>query len=684
VQNPLLALKQQSNHLPSFSDIHPEHAAPALDQLLAHNRSRIAELLASGQPYTWETLSDPIEQLDNNLGKMWSIVSHLHAVMNTTAWRDVYHACLPKLSEYSTEMGQHEGLYQAYQSIAQSPEYEHLDIAQKKTIEHQLRDFRLSGVHLKQAEKQRYGEIQKELTSLSAHFENNVMDATQAWNKLITDNSLLAGLPEHTVEAARIAAEKQEKTGWLLTLDYPCYDAVMTYADQRELREEMYTAYVTRASDQGPHAGRWNNNKLIETIVALRQELAELLGFPTYAELSLVTKMAKNTEQVIDFLMDLAQRSHTHAQLEWNELTGFAQQLGLNTPLQAWDIGYYSEKLMQQRYQIIDEDIRPYFPMDQALSGLFQTVERLYQIHITERTDVNTWHPDVRFFEIFDSVDNNGTQKTLRGQFYLDPYARPHKRDGAWMDDYQQRYKMPDGTIQIPIAYLVCNFRPASADKPALLSHDEVITLFHEFGHGLQHLLTRIDYLSVAGMHGVAWDAVELPSQFMENWCWQEEALKFLSRHYITGKPLPHEWLQNMLAAKNFHSGLHINRQLLFALFDMRLHSEAISAQDLLNQLRSTLFVAPTPSFNHFQNSFTHVFGGGYAAGYYSYLWAEVLSCDAFSAFEENGIFDKKTGQAFLHTILEQGGSREPLDLFIEFRGREPNIQALLKHSGLL
>jgi oligopeptidase A len=676
MQNPLL----ESNHLPRFSDIRPEHAEPALDYLLAHNRIQIAELLANSQPYSWNTFIEPLEALDDRLNQMWSIVSHLHSVMNTSAWRDVYHACLPKLSEYSTEMGHHAGLYQAYQFIAQSPSHETLHTAQKKTIEQQLRDFRLSGVQLESTKKQRYGEIQKELTSLSAHFENNVMDATMAWNKLITDAKQLSGLPDHTITAARAAAEKQKHTeGWLLTLDYPCYDAVMTYGDHRALREEMYTAYATRASDQGPHAERWDNTPLIEKIITLRQELAELLGFQTYTELSLFSKMAKNTEQVIDFLMDLAKRSHSHAQVEWNELCAFAQQEGLEATLQAWDIGYYSEKLMHQRYQINEEDLRPYFPMDQALSGLFEVVKRLYNIHINERTDVNTWHPDVRFFEIYDA------QKTLRGQFYLDPYARSHKRDGAWMDDYRQRWRRLDGSVQIPIAYLVCNFRPASADTPALLSHDEVTTLFHEFGHGLQHLLTSIDCLSVSGIHGVAWDAVELPSQFMENWCWQEEALKFLSRHYLTGEPLPHEWLQNMLAAKNFHSGLHINRQLLFSLFDIRLHSENIKApQALLNELRSTLVIPPTPSFNRFQNSFTHVFGGGYAAGYYSYLWAEVLSCDAFSAFEENGIFDAKTGQAFLHTILEQGGSQEPLDLFIQFRGRKPDIQALLRQSGLI
>jgi oligopeptidase A len=677
MSNPLLELRG----LPPFSRIRPEHVEPAIDQLLAVARQRILELIEGNTRYTWENLVEPLEAIDDRINRAWSPVSHMNAVVNAEALREAYNACLPKLSEYSTEMGQNEGLYSAFRQIADGPEYATLDTAQKKIIDNALRDFRLSGIELDQAARDRYKTIMRELSRLTSTFSDHVLDATNAWHRHIEDERLLAGLPATALALARQTATRRQLDGWVLTLEFPSYHPVMTYADNRALREELYTAYVTRASDRGPDAGKWDNAAIMEEILALRHEAATLLGFANYAERSLATKMAESPKQVMDFLNDLAMRSRAAAEMELEEVRTFAREHHGMQNLQAWDIAYYSEKLRQRKYAISQEELKPYFPEPRVIDGMFSIVERLYGICIEQIDSVDTWHEDVRFYRIRDAAGE------LRGEFYLDLFARPHKRGGAWMDECISRRKTADG-LQIPVAYLTCNFSPPIGDDPALLTHDEVTTLFHEFGHGLHHMLTRVDYAGVSGISGVAWDAVELPSQFMENWCWEREALDLVASHYQTGETLPEPLYQRMRTARNFQSAMQMVRQLEFALFDFRLHLDYDPARgarvhEILEEVRNQVAVIRPPAFNRFENSFTHVFSGGYAAGYYSYKWAEVLSADAFSAFEETGIFDRDTGSKFLRSILEQGGSREPMELFIDFRGREPTIDALLRHSGL-
>ncbi len=675
--NPLLDFRG----LPRFTEIRPEHVEPALDAVLAQNRAERESLLAAGRHHTWDSFAQPMEDMDERLGRLWSPVSHLNAVMNSESLRAAYNRCLPKLSDYQTELGQDERVYRAYKAIAADPAFAAVSAAQKKIIEHTLRDLRLSGAELDPADKQRFKEIQQELSALASRFEENVLDATNGWELLVTDASDLAGLPESARSAARQAAEEEGKIGWKFSLHGPSYIAFMSYADQRELRRRMYEAYVTRASDQGPQAGRWDNGEVINRMLALRAEEAHLLGYPNYAALSLVTKMAKDTGEVMGFLRGLAARSRPTAQAELAELRAFAAAEYGVAGLEALDIMYYSEKLRERRYAFSDEDVRPYFPMPQVVAGMFGVVRRLYGLDITPAHNPQVWHPDVRFYEIRDA------RGEIRGRFYMDLYPRSGKRGGAWMDDCISRKRTPAG-VQVPVAYLVCNFTAPVGDNPALLTHDEVTTLFHEFGHGLHHMLTRVDYVGVSGINGVAWDAVELPSQFMENWCWERQALDALARHYRTGAQLPQELYTKMIAARNFQSGMQMVRQLEFALFDMRLHSDfdpgaGGSMQSLLDEVREEVAVLHPPAFSRFHNSFSHIFAGGYAAGYYSYKWAEVLSADAFSKFEENGIFDRRTGEEFLHNILEQGGAYEPMELFIRFRGREPKIDALLRHSGL-
>ena len=677
MSNPLLELRG----LPPFSSIRPEHVVPAMEQLLAEARLRVSELLESNAHYTWENLIEPLEAMDDRINRAWSPVSHMNAVVNSEALREVYNACLPRLSEYSTEMGQNESLYRAFRQIADGAEYVRLDTPQKKIIDNALRDFRLSGIELDQAARDRYKIIMQELSGLTAAFSDNVLDATNAWHKQIDDEGMLAGLPATAVALARQTATRRQLDGWVLTLEFPSYYPVMTYADNRTLREEIYTAYVTRASDQGPDAGKWDNAAIMEQILALRHEAANLLGFANYAERSLATKMAESTQQVMDFLNDLAMRTRAAAEMELEEVRTYAREQHGMKGLQPWDIAYYSEKLRQQKYTISQEELKPYFPEPRVVDGLFSIVERLYGITIEQIGDVDSWHEDVRFYRIHDAAGE------LRGEFFLDLFARPHKRGGAWMDECISRRKTSNG-LQIPVAYLICNFSPPIGDDPALLTHDEVTTLFHEFGHGLHHMLTRVDYAGVSGISGVAWDAVELPSQFMENWCWEREALDLIASHYQTGETLPEPLYQRMRMARNFQSAMQMVRQLEFALFDFRLHLEydpdrGARVHETLEQVREQVAVIRPPAFNRFENSFTHVFSGGYAAGYYSYKWAEVLSADAFSAFEETGIFDRDTGSKFLNSILEQGGSREPMELFVDFRGREPTIDALLRHSGL-
>ena len=673
--NPLLEL----DGLPRFSAIRAEQVEPALDQMLAQNRAALARLFANNTLYTWDGIVQPIEEMSERLNRLWSPVSHLNAVMNNEALRAAYNRCLPKLSAYSTELAQDERIYRAYKTVAASAEFAGLTQAQKKIIENGLRDFRLAGAELNDADKQRFKAIQQELSTLTNQFEENVLDATHAWELIVSDEQDLAGLPESARALAKQAAAG--KAGWKFTLDAPSYVPFMTYADNRALRRGMYTAYVTRASDQGPHAGRWDNSAILLLILKLRQESARLLGFANYAQRSLATKMATSEKQVMHFLRDLAGRSRPMAEKEMTELKEFARDRFDIGKLEAWDVAYYSEKLRQQRYAFSEEDLRPYLSERQVIQGMFEVVNRLYGLRIQELSGIDTWHPDVRFFEIRDSTNE------LRGQFYMDLFARAHKRGGAWMDECIVRKRTQIG-VQAPVAYLTCNFSAPVGDKPALFTHDEVTTLFHEFGHGLHHMLTKVDYPGVAGINGVAWDAVELPSQFMENWCWERKALDLIARHYETNASLPQDLYDKMIAAKNFQSGMQMVRQLEFALFDMRLHGEFDpegdkSVQQLLDEVRREVAVVMWPAFNRFQHSFTHIFAGGYAAGYYSYKWAEVLSADAFSKFEENGVFDRKTGMEFLHTILEQGGTREPMELFVSFRGRVPAIDALLRHSGL-
>jgi oligopeptidase A len=675
--NPLLDF----SGLPRFRDIRPEHVVPAIEWLLADNRARIAEVLEGGR-HDWDGLVQPLEDLSHRLARAWSPVAHLNAVVNTPELRDAYNACLPALSAYMTELGQSEPLYQAWRAVRESSEFDRLSVPQRKLIDNALRDFRLSGIELDETARLRYRDIVAELSLLTSRFEQNLLDATNAWTIRIEDPARLSGLPESVRSMAAQAAAQRGVDGWVFTLEFPSYLAVMTHADDRELRREVYEAYVTRASDEGPHAGRWDNGPLMERILALRHEQATLLGYRNYAEHSLATKMAASPEQVLGFLTDLAERSMPRAKRELAELEAFAREHHGLDRLEAWDLTYYGEKLRKHTYDISQEELRAWFPVPRVLGGMFEIVRRLYGITVRGRDDVETWHPDVRFFEI---IDEDGT---LRGQFYLDLFARSHKRGGAWMDECILRRNSPAGT-DVPVAYLVCNFSPPVGDGPSLLTHDEVVTLFHEFGHGLHHMLTRMDHPSVAGIQGVPWDAVELPSQFMENWCWQREAMALISGHHQTGERLPPDMFERMLAARNFQSGMKMLRQLEFALFDFRLHLEYEPERggriyELLDEVRRQVAVVHPPSFNRFPHSFSHIFAGGYAAGYYSYKWAEVLSSDAFSLFEEKGLFDAETGRRFLRTILEQGGSREPMELFIEFRGREPQIDALLRHSGIL
>jgi oligopeptidase A len=675
--NPLL----DSADLPPYAAIRPEHVEPAIDRLLADNRADIERLLATDTAYTWDSLIRPLEGLEDRLNKAWSPVNHLHSVLDSEALRAAYNACLPKLSAYSTELGQHEDLYRAYRQIADGAEYARLDPAQRKVIDDALRDFRLSGIALPPEQRARYKDIQQELAQLSAKFSENVLDATQAWTRHLTDEARLAGLPDSARALARQTAQQRGLDGWLLTLELPSYLPVLNYADDRELRREMYDAYCTRASDRGPNAGQWDNGPPMERILALRHELARLLGFRDYTEYSLATKMADSPDQVLAFLADLAGRARPQAQKELDELRDFARdQFGIGQ-LETWDIGYYSEKLRQHRYQLSQEELRPYFPITRVLPGLFAVAEKLFGMSIRPLDGVEVWHPDVRAHEIVDAAGHR------RGRFYLDLYARPHKRGGAWMDGCLARRLTDDGP-RLPAAYMVCNFTPPVGDDPALLTHNDVITLFHEFGHGLHHLLTTVNYLPVAGIHGVEWDAVELPSQFLENWCWSREALALLAGHYRTGEPLPEELYRRMLAAKHFQAGIFMVRQLEFGLFDFRLHREFDPARDgrvleVLDDVRRQVAVIVPPDYNRFANAFTHIFSGGYAAGYYSYKWAEVLSADAFSAFEENGIFDAATGERFQRSVLEVGGSRPALASFVEFRGREPEIEPLLRLSGI-
>ncbi len=673
---------QTLSPLPQFSKIQPEQVEAQLDEILQHNRQQLQKILAQSAPYTWENLLKPLEDMDDVLGQYWAPIRHLNSVANSEMWRAVYKNCLPKLSEYHVEIFQNTDLYKALSSLAASAEYQHLDTAQKKVIDHALRDFRLSGVHLEAAAKQRFADLDKQLSQQQTQFQENILDATQGWTRLVTDEAELAGIPSHAVAAARQTAEQKQLSGWLFTLEMPSYDAIITYADSRELREEVYTAYVTRASDQGPNAQRWDNSEVMLEILKIRHEMAQLLGFGNYAEYSLANKMAKTTTEVLTFLEQLATACLAQAREEFQKLREFAKQKYDVEDLAAWDIPYYSEKLRQQAYAVAKEDFRPYFPEQQVLSGFFEILTRLYGIRVQEEKNLDVWRPEVRVFSLYDE------QNTLRGQCYVDLYARPHKRDGAWMDECISRRRLSASQVQTPVAFVTCNFNAPVGNEPALFTHDDVTTLFHEFGHALQHMLTKVDYAAVSGINGIPWDAVEVASQFMESWCWEKPSVDLIAKHFKTGITLPDDLFTKLLKAKNFQSAMQMVRQLQFSLFDFRLHAEFNpeeqgQVQRILDEVRQQLAVTPVPAFNRFQHGFSHIFAGGYGAGYYSYKWAEVLACDAFSKFTEKGIFDRQTGQEFLHTLLESGGAEEPMDLFIQFRGRPPRIDALLEDNGI-
>ena len=674
--NPLLA----DAELPAFSAITPDQVNPAIDEVLAGFRAEVERLAADTAARDFSTLMAPLERWEETLGRTFSPVSHLHGVKDSPELRAAYSEALEKLTEHSTELGQHRGLYAAVKALRESPSFESLDRARKTLVEDSLRGFRLSGVALEEPARSRFKAIQNELSKLETAFEEAVLDATDAWTRPVTEAEL-AGLPASARDMLRAMAKEKQAEGWLATLKGPVVQAILTFADSRGLREEVYTAYNTRASDQGPNAGTWDNGERIGRILALRHEAAQLLGFESAAHESLDDKMAGTPERVLGFLRELAAKARPVAQREYQALRAFAADtLGI-ADLQPWDVAYASEKLRESRFAFSEEGLKPYFPLPAVMQGLFTVAERVFGVRLVERKGVDTWHKDVHFFDV---VDEDGS---VRAGVYLDHYARAGKRGGAWMDVCRAR--LNDGvSAHKPVAYLTCNFPPPGDDEPALLTHDDVVTLFHEFGHGLHHLLTEVDWPSVGGISGVEWDAVELPSQFMENFAWQREALDMFARHYRTGERLPDALYAKMLEARHFHAGLFLVRQLEFALYDFRMHLEYDPARgprtlQILDEVRDEVAVIRPPSFNRFPHAFTHIFAGGYSAGYYSYLWAEVLSADAFSAFEQAGVFDAETGARYRREILAVGGSRPALESFVAFRGREPEPDALLRSYGL-
>ena len=674
MSNPLL--NSAPNVLPAFDQIKPEHAEAALDAVLARNREELKALLEKNSVPTWESFIEPLEDMSDRVSRAWGPVQHLFGVNSTAEWRKAFNACLPKLTEYGLELSQSQPLYRAYKALADSAAFKTYSLTRQKVINDALRDFKLSGIALPEKEQARYKQVSLRLSELQAKFEENLMDSTQAWSKHVTDESLLDGMTDAGKQAARDKAAAKNLDGCLLTLDFPSYDAVITHANKRELRREVYEAFSTRASDQGPLAGHHDNTPLMTEILALRSEQSKLLGFNNFAELSLATKMAESPDEVEKFLLDLAVRAKPRALAELAELKAFAKSLDGLDDYQPWDAAYYAEKLQAQKLGFDEEKLRPYFPAPQTIEGMFALVQKLYGIRIEKAEGMMTWHADVTTYALKDADDK------IFGLFYLDPYAREHKRGGAWMDECLVR-RRSQNTLQLPSAYLTCNFAPPLAGQPALLTHDEVVTLFHEFGHGLHHLMTRVEEAAVSGIRGVAWDAVELPSQFMENWCYDPATLRTMARHWQTHEPMPEELIAQLRMSRSFLNGLANLRQIEFSLFDLRLHRDNTPVLETLAQTRWDVAVMTPPEFNRMPNSFSHIFAGGYAAGYYSYKWAEVLSADAFAAFEESN-FAPETGQRFRDTVLAQGGSREAMDLFMEFRGRKPDIAPLLRHSGLL
>ena len=675
--NPLLDF----SGLPRFSEIRPEHVVPAVDVLIADARATIEQIASVAHEPGWESFVQPLADAEDRLERAWGQISHLNAVVNTPALREAYNTSLPKVTAFHTELSQDERLFAGFRALAKAPEAATFDPATGTMIEHALRDFRLSGVELPPAQKARFKVVDEELASLGSRFEDNVLDATNDYALFIEDAADLAGVPADVLAAAAEAAVADGRSGWKLTLRMPCYLPVMQYADNRRLREKLYYAFSVRASEFGP--AQWDNTALIDRILELRREHAELLGYRNYAEVSLVPKMARTPEEVLAFLRDLAVRAKPFAERDFAELAAFAREELRLSDLAAWDLPYASEKLRQSRYSFSEQEVRQYFPEDRVLAGMFRVAETLFGVHIREGAAA-AWHPSVRFFDVLDRAG------ALVGQFYLDLYARAGKRGGAWMDNAINRRR--HGTrVEHPVAYITCNFSAPVAHngskRPALFTHDEVQTLFHEFGHGLHLLLTRVDVPGVSGLEGVEWDAVELPSQFMENYCWERDVLEHMSAHVDTGEPLPPPLFEKMLAAKNFQSGMQTVRQLELALFDMHLHYDFDPARekplDLLLRIRREVAVVQRPEYDRSPHTFTHIFASGYAAGYYSYKWAEVLSADAYSLFEEQGVLSPGAGARFQDEVLSRGGSRSTLESFIAFRGRHPQIDALLRHNGM-
>ncbi len=670
MNNPLL----QFDSLPDFGRIEPAHARPALEKVLSENRARLAELTAQSSP-TFASLVVPVEELSYRLSRVWSPIGHLNAVANSAAMREAYNECVPLLTAYTSELGQNAALSAAYAHVLRH-EGGRLDPTQTKLVENALRDFRLAGVDLPAERKTRYREVMQRLAQLGTKFSENVLDAGRAYTRTVTDDAELAGLPSNAIDRAAADAREANQPGWLFKLDQPTYMTVMTSAESEQLRRDIYEAWVTRGSDLGPSAGRFDNGPIIAELLPLRHELAQLLGFQSYAEYALATRMAKNPRQVTSFLDDLARRCLPAGRQEFSDLEEFAGR-----KLNAWDVAFYSEKLQESRFKVSQEALRPYFPLPKVLAGLFALTERLYGITVRERDGVSVWHPSVRYYDLLDS----GAQ--IVAGFYLDPYSRSEKRSGAWMDECVVAKELPSGKA-LPVAQLVCNFTAPVGSAPSLLTHDEVTTLFHEFGHGLHHMLTRVAYPSIAGINGVAWDAVELPSQFMENFVWRREVLPLISAHVTTGEPLPVDALQRLLGTRTFNAALDTLRQIELASFDFEMHANfdpALGARvaETLAGVRSRVAVVPAASFNRMPSSFAHIFAGGYAAGYYSYKWAEVLAADAFEAFEEAGVFDAATAARFRDSILARGGSLDAMDAFVRFRGRGPDVRPLLKQTGI-
>ena len=677
MSNPLL----QTNSFPQFTDIKAEHVVPAIEAIIESNKKSINELLENIETPTWENLILPLDDLDSLLSDAWSPASHLNSVNPNDELRTAFNACLPKLSAYYTEIGQNDKLYQAIRKISQSLDFDNYSVAQKKAITNSLRDFKLSGISLNAEKKETYGKLQSRLSELQSKFSDNTTDATNAWTKHITNPEELKGIPESSLAMMANNAKSQDKEGYYFDLQSPYIIAVLTYCENRELRQEISIAYNTRSSQEGPLAGQFDNTEIIKELLEKRLELSKLLDFENYAEYSLATKMASSTDEVVDFLSALVEQSKPQGEVEFARLEKFAQDEYGVDKLAAWDIAFYSEKMKQKLFDISKEELRAYFPEDKVLEGLFKITSLLFDIEVTPETNFNSYHPDLQLYKV-------SRDKKTNAHFYIDFYARPGKRGGAWMDSYRSRYKKADGTTQLPVTYLVGNFTPAAEGEQALLTHDDVQTIFHEFGHGIQEMLTQTDVKAVSGISGVSWDAVELPSQFLENWCWDKEAVSLISGHYQTGEALSSDKLDKLIEAKNFNSALAMLRQLEFASFDFHLNidyptEKFISVDDTAYKIRRQTTVTPSLEKNRFHNSFTHIFSGGYSAGYYSYKWAEVLSADAFSRFEEEGIFNEETGRDFANTVLGEGGSRDAAEVFQSFRGRSPQIDALLRHSGI-